>query len=92
VNDRSVTSRPRGRPSTERQAAPGWDSLLLTALSIGIVLLAVQLWLLTVALDIYLGGERGGLWALALISGLVFLGGLAAWRIISRRRPSPPAR
>jgi hypothetical protein len=82
----------RGRPSTERQAAPGWDSLLLAALSIGIVLLAMQLWLLTVALNIYLAGERDDLWALAVISGLVFLGGVAAWRVISRRWPSSTAR
>ena len=82
----------RGRPSTERQAAPGWDSLLLAALSIGILLLAVQLWLLTVALNIYLAGERDELWALALVSGLVFAGGIAAWRVISRRWPSSSAR
>jgi hypothetical protein len=49
-------------------------------------LLGVQLWLLTVALDLYLGGQGGQVWSLALVSGLIFLGGLAVlWTL--RRRP-----
>jgi hypothetical protein len=45
----------------------------------------MQLWLLTVALELYLGGEGGNIWALALLSGLVFAGGLYALRRISQR-------
>ena len=38
---------------------PGREALLTAAVAIGIVLLAIQLWLLTVALDIYLAGDTG---------------------------------
>ncbi|HEX5478270.1 MAG TPA: DUF6755 family protein [Dehalococcoidia bacterium] len=77
---------------SERGAPHGVEAVVATLVAIGIVLLAIQLWLLTVALDIYLGGNRGELWVLALLSGLVFLGGLAAVRLIGRlsrmgRRP-----
>jgi hypothetical protein len=55
-------------------------------LAVGVLLLGVQLWLLTVALDLYLGGQGGQVWSLALVSGLIFLGGLAVlWTL--RRRP-----
>ena len=68
-----------------RPPAPGRQALLLAALCIGGLLLAMQLWLLTVALELYLGGEGSNIWALAILSGLVFLGGLYALRLISRR-------
>jgi hypothetical protein len=68
-----------------RRPPPGRQALLLTALCIGGLLLAMQLWLLTVALELYLGGEGGNIWALALLSGLVFAGGLYALRRISQR-------
>jgi hypothetical protein len=63
---------------------PGREALLTAAVAIGIVLLAIQLWLLTVALDIYLAGDRGQLWVLAVLSGVVFVGGIVAIRVISR--------
>lgn len=77
---------------TDRGAPHGVEAVVATLVAIGVVLLAIQLWLLTVALDIYLSGNRGGLWVLAVLSGLVFLGGLAAVRLIGRlsrmgRRP-----
>ena len=80
-----------GLPS-ERGAPHGVEAVVATLVVIGVVLLAIQLWLLTVALDIYLAGNRGQLWVLAVLSGLVFLGGLAAVRLIGRlsrmgRRP-----
>jgi hypothetical protein len=71
-------------PEPERQAPHGVEALVATLVAIGVVLLAIQLWLLTVALDIYLAGNRGDLWVLAVLSGLVFLGGLAAVRVIGR--------
>jgi len=70
--------------SAERRAPHGVEALVATLVAIGVVLLAIQLWLLTVALDMYLGGDRGELWVLALLSGLVFLGGLGAVRLIGR--------
>nr|AOS95354.1 hypothetical protein [uncultured bacterium] len=83
---------PRARPpgprardvEAERPAPHGVEALVATLVAIGVILLGIQLWLLTVALDIYLAGNRGDLWVLALLSGLVFLGGLAAVRLIGR--------
>jgi hypothetical protein len=48
--------------------------------------MGIQLWLLTIALDLYLGGEGEQLWQLALASGAIFLGGLMITRLL-RRRP-----
>ena len=45
---------------------------------------------LTVALDLYLAGSARGSWLLALASGLVFLGGLLAVRLVGRVLPPPP--
>jgi hypothetical protein len=69
---------------TERPPAPGWQAFLLAALLIGFLLMGIQLWLLTVALDLYLGGEGEKVWLLALISGAVFLGGALALRLLGR--------
>jgi hypothetical protein len=66
--------------------APGRQAMLLAALVIGALLLAMQLWLLTVALEIYLGGtDDSGIWVLAGFSGLVFFGGLLVLRTLARR-------
>lgn len=59
---------------------PGASGILLAALSIGLVLLAVQLWLLTVALDL-LGGHGRDVWQLALASAAIFAGGVTALRL-----------
>lgn len=74
---------------------PGREALLLASLAIGVVLLAVQLWLLTVALELYLAGHGDEVWVLGLFSGLVFLGGLVAVWLLSRSprlagRPAVP--
>src|SRR5579885_1999551 len=53
--------------------------------AIGILLLGIQLWLLTTALDLYLAGQGTYMWLLALISGLVFVGGLLVLRMLARR-------
>ena len=68
--------------AANRAPPPGRQALLLAALVIGFLLLAIQLWLLTVALDLYLGGSGEEVWLLALVSGFVFLGGLLALRLI----------
>jgi hypothetical protein len=70
----------------ERPPAPGTQALLLAVLVLGVILMGIQLWLLTVALDLYLGGAGDGIWWLAVVSGLVFAGGLfALW--LTERRP-----
>jgi hypothetical protein len=89
-----MTGKPRAAatPSDivdEARTPPGLQSLLLAAVSIGILMLAVQLWLLTVALDLYLGGQGGEVVSLAVISGAIFVAGLVALRALSRgERPS----
>jgi hypothetical protein len=65
---------------------PGQAPIVAAGLAIGILLLGVQLWLLTVALDLYLGGRGDQVWSLALVSGLIFVGGLLVLWIL-RRRP-----
>lgn len=67
----------------DRPPPPGWAALLLAALLVGLLLLGLQLWLLTVALDMYLGGSGDRVWLLAVISGVVFLGGLLALWLLS---------
>ena len=65
---------------------PGQAPLVGAALAIGILLLGVQLWILTVALDLFLEGRGGQVWLLAAVSGLIFLGGLLVLWVL-RRRP-----
>jgi hypothetical protein len=65
---------------------PGQAPIVAAGLAIGILLLGVQLWLLTVALDLFLAGKGGLGWTLALASGLIFAGGLGVLWLI-RRRP-----
>ena len=70
---------------TDRIPPTGRSAMLMAALAIGILLLGIQLWLLTLALDLYLSGHIDNTWQLVLISGLVFLGGLALLRLLSRQ-------
>jgi hypothetical protein len=71
---------------TEQRPLPGQAPLVAAALAIGVLLLGLQLWLLTVALDLFLGGGGAQIWLLALVSGLIFAGGvLGLW--VLRRRP-----
>ena len=72
----------------EPRISPGRRALLLAAVLIGVLLLAIQLWLLTIALDLFLGGRGGEIWSLVLISGLIFAGGVAPYVVL--RRSSPP--
>lgn len=71
-------------PLRSRGEMPGREALLLGILGIGLLLLGMQLWLLTVALEMFLGGEGKQIWGLAVVSGLVFVGGLVATWLIRR--------
>lgn len=73
----------------ERSPAPGRMAVVLAALMIGLLLMGIQLWLLTVALELYLGGHGRQVWQLGLASGLIFLGGLLTLRLLGRRPPEP---
>ncbi len=78
-------------PSSDSQQnispTPGQQALVLAALLIGILLMGIQLWLLSVALELYLAGGEHNIWALPLISGLIFSGGLLTLRILNRSHP-----
>jgi hypothetical protein len=65
---------------------PGQMGLVMAGLTIGLLLMSVQLWLLTIALELYLAGEGERIWLVAVISGLIFAGGLLMARLL-RRRP-----
>lgn len=71
---------------------PGQIGLIMAGLTIGILMMSVQLWLLTIALELFLAGHGERIWLVALISGLIFAGGLLMLRLLHRRprivRPS----
>ena len=77
---------------------PVWAGPVLTAaLLMGLLLMALQLWILTVALDLVLAGRPAGVPRLAVASGLVFAGGLLVLRLLgarrrAARRGAPPLR
>ncbi len=71
----------------ERSPAAGRVAMILAGVLSGLLLMGLQLWLLTIALDLYLSGHSDGTWQLVLISGLIFLGGLlVVWLLVPRRR------
>lgn len=74
---------------TDPAPPPGRQAVVLAALIVGVILLAMQLWLLTVALNLYLAADNAHVWVLAVISGAVFAGGLLALRLL-RRPPRVP--
>lgn len=69
----------------DRSPAPGELAIVMAALMLGLLLMSVQLWLLTVALELYLGGHGRQVWLLALVSGLIFVGGLIVLNVLGRR-------
>ncbi len=74
-------------PAREADALrPGQMPLVTAGLAIGVLLMAIQLWLLTIALDLFLAGKGGQVWQLALISGAIFAGGLVMLWLL-RGRP-----
>ena len=78
-------------PAGATPELPGQGPIILAGLAIGIMMMGVQLWLLTVALDLYLGGAGERIWLLALISGAIFLGGLLMlWLLKHRPRVHNP--
>ena len=70
---------------------PGQLAIVMAALTLALLLMGIQLWLLTVALELYLGGHGRRVWLLALVSGLIFAGGLLVLRVLGRR-PRPATR
>jgi peptidoglycan biosynthesis protein MviN/MurJ (putative lipid II flippase) len=82
---RSVSNHvPSGREA-KQPLTPGQAPVILAGLTIGIALMGIQLWLLTVALDLYLSGEGAQIAGLTLASGIIFVGGIFMLRLIRRR-------
>ena len=71
--------------AVDQPPPPGEMAILLAALLLGILLMAIQLWLLTVALELYLGGQGFRVWQLALVSGIIFLGGRGILSVLNHR-------
>lgn len=64
---------------------PGQQAVVLAALMIGLLMMGIQLWLLTVALELFLSGAGRQVWLLAVVSGAIFIGGLLMLRLLGRR-------
>lgn len=81
------TIRGTGYTTSQRENLPplGQGNLATLGLAIGLLLVVVQLWLLTIAFDAYLAGNRGQTLGVAICSGFVFLGGLLMLRFLNRR-------
>jgi hypothetical protein len=91
-NEPAFVGRKRPDQAVSQPPPPGQMALVLAGLAIGLLLMGIQLWLLTIALDLYLAGAGGQAWQLALASGAIFLGGLLMLWLLGRRprvrRPS----
>jgi hypothetical protein len=81
----AFVGRKRPDESVNQPPPPGQMALVLAGLTIGLLMMGIQLWLLTIALELYLAGEGARIWQLALASGAIFLGGLLMLRLIARR-------
>jgi hypothetical protein len=76
----------RPHEAVDQPPLPGQMAVVMAGLSIGLLLMGIQLWLLTIALELFLSGEYGHLWQLSLASGVIFAGGLLIIWLL-RRRP-----
>lgn len=84
--NRPAFVKPNPAEEAGREPPPaGQMALVMAGLAIGLLLMGMQLWLLTIALDLYLAGAGARVWQLALVSGLIFLGGLLMLRLLGRR-------
>ncbi|HET7093506.1 MAG TPA: DUF6755 family protein [Thermomicrobiales bacterium] len=69
----------------ESRREPTWEGpLTLLGVTLGLLLMGIQLWLLTVAFNLYLAGEQGRVVVAAVISGLIFLGGWGMLLLLDR--------
>lgn len=77
-------------PVRQRRATPppGRQSLVMAAVILGSLMLALQFWLLTTALDIFLAGNGDQVWQLGAVSAVAFLGGVVALLVTGDDGPS----
>jgi hypothetical protein len=72
-------------PDEAARAEATWQGPLVAfGLALGVLLMGLQLWLLTLAFNLYLSGERESVVIAAVISGLVFLGGIGMLQLLDR--------
>lgn len=78
---------PGGHERRNPTPPPGEGALLSAAVAMGILLMGIQLWILTVALEQFERHRYNEVYALTGISALIFIGGVAIlWML--RRTPS----
>jgi len=77
--------RARQAIAPERRPPPGQAAIALFGLAVGITLMTIQLWLLTLAFDLYMLDQDTDAILAAAFSGLVFLGGLIMLHFLDRR-------
>ena len=83
----SARDRRSEEPEEVELNRPGAPVIVLTGLIVGLVMMGIQLWLLTLAFDLYLSGQRSATLLNAACSGAIFLGGLLVlWLVEGRRR------
>ena len=74
---------------------PGESGLVSAALAVGILLMGIQLWILTVALEHFQQHEYAPIYALAGVSAVIFAGGVLMLWLLRRtpavRRTSVPS-
>lgn len=78
---------PDQRPASEHPPPDHLRSrgpVVLLGLGIGILLMGLQLWLLTVAFDLYRAGKNSETVVASIISGCVFLGGVVMLLVLTR--------
>jgi hypothetical protein len=73
------------QPDPDLRPLPGRSAVAFLGLMLGLVLMAIQLWLLTLAFDLYLAGNRAETVWVAVISGFIFLGGLGILWFLDHR-------
>lgn len=73
------------QPDPALRPLPGRAAVAFLGLMLGLLLMAVQLWLLTLAFDLYLAGNRAETVWVAVISGVIFLGGLGILWVLDYR-------
>ncbi len=91
IDGREERERPISDPENEHSLGSHL-ALIMFGLTVGLLLMALQLWLLTLAFDLYSSGDRLQTLVIACISGLVFLGGAGMLWLLDRgprvgRRP-----
>lgn len=83
INGREERDETRTGPQNERSLGAHL-TLVMLGLSIGLLLMVLQLWLLTLAFDLYSSGNRVQTLVIACISGFVFLGGVGMLWLLGR--------